>query len=470
MPISLMTFIAALANGGLFLASLGISIFTAIVFRQISKLPPDMNPLAHDSDADSNLTARPHKRNKSELIEKHLSTATVDSRDPLIGAPRMIPFSHTRGDSQGTLTSNGGHTFDHASRGEPEASGTGSWQDHSYTYRSPSPGSERSKSPSSLYSRTTTGTSTTTAFKDWMSSSARASARGSRDPSPTKTRGEYASLTTTQECIDENDDFGREAESRDNTTWSGGHGDTEEDLGSQRLLGTYGERKNDRSARPAMGPLGMNPPTPQKQSPGDGRPNSMMASELPRAALADVHNFSVSNRMSMPPLVKDLTLKEKGYEQLRNRLDIHVPLAADSTDGSDSIRIGKRRTPSAKRRAAKRSIFGSVDEGSDDEDLDDGDNAILVPSDRDRKGRVVSNSGADLGGNGSGLSSSAYGDHIAGTGKGRRRDVSGKMAEEGRNIADNNSSYYYEKDSTGFGLRQPSRSIRAPGWSRFAGY
>ena len=474
MTISMMAFIVALANCGFFAASLGISIFTAVVFRQISKLPPDMNPLEEDSDKDSNLTARPHKRTKSEVIEKHLSAATVDSTDPLMGSPRTIPFSHTRGDSQATLTSSSGldtyggrYRTSHGEEAETAEAGHGndSVTDY-YMHRSPSPVSERSKSPSSLYSRTTTGTSTTTAFKDWMSSSARG-----RSSSPAKKRGEY-SLTTTQECdpVDENNGFQAEAENNktSNTMYGSGGDDVEGDLGNQ-LLGVYEEqnRAKNANARYLMNPLGMNPPTPQPPR----QQQKHMSSETPRSALSDVHNFSHLNRMSMPPLVKDLTLKGKGYEQLRNGLDIHIPLdpSIDGANTSDGIQVGKRRSPSAKRRAAKRSIFGSVDEKSDDEELDEADTAILAPSDRDRRGRVVSNSGVDLHGSGNGLSPSAYGNYIAGMGVGRRRDVSGKIAEEGRSIGDNNG-YYYEKDSTGFGLRQPSGLIRAPGWSRFAGY
>lgn len=73
----------------------------------------------------------------------------------------------------------------------------------------------------------------------------------------------------------------------------------------------------------------------------------------------------------------------------------------------------------------------------------------------DRKGRVVSNSGADFGPNVSGGSALSYGNYIAGLGVGRRRDVSGKVAEEGR-VGINKAT-------------DEKPTVRAAGWARFAG-
>ncbi|KAF7125767.1 hypothetical protein CNMCM5793_002060 [Aspergillus hiratsukae] len=91
------TFILSIVNGSFHLISLCISVWLAIIFRHISQLPPDLNPL------EDNLTARPHKRNKSEISEKHLSRSTIASatsmEDPLIGPARNVPFMHTRNKS-----------------------------------------------------------------------------------------------------------------------------------------------------------------------------------------------------------------------------------------------------------------------------------------------------------------------------------------------------------------------------------
>ena len=93
------TFLLGVVNGSLHILSLVISIYLATVFRKISRLPPDMNPL------EDNLTSRAHKRNKSSIVDNRMSQATTstastkrDSRadDPLISPPRAVPFMHTR--------------------------------------------------------------------------------------------------------------------------------------------------------------------------------------------------------------------------------------------------------------------------------------------------------------------------------------------------------------------------------------
>ena len=98
------TFLLSITCGGLHLLSLLLSIYLAVKFRAITKLPPDMNPL------EPNLTSR-HKRNKSSLSvadsipgkgrEAHLAA-------PLINPPRTIPFMHTRNDSSNSISSFGG--------------------------------------------------------------------------------------------------------------------------------------------------------------------------------------------------------------------------------------------------------------------------------------------------------------------------------------------------------------------------
>ena len=74
------TYLISMTTGGIHVASLCISIYLALVFRQISKLPPDMNPL------EDNLTSR-HKRNKSSLSA---SVSDITSnRDSRLSAPLM---------------------------------------------------------------------------------------------------------------------------------------------------------------------------------------------------------------------------------------------------------------------------------------------------------------------------------------------------------------------------------------------
>ncbi|CAG9970629.1 unnamed protein product [Clonostachys byssicola] len=101
-----------IGTGGLHFLTLAISLWLAYAFRQISLMPPDMNPL------EDHLTARPfHKRNKSSMTtlasgtnEKRMSTPySPDSRRQSVARsdvsrPTSIPFMHTREGSRTSLT------------------------------------------------------------------------------------------------------------------------------------------------------------------------------------------------------------------------------------------------------------------------------------------------------------------------------------------------------------------------------
>jgi len=100
-------FLLCVTEAGLVLLSLGLDIYLAILFRKIAKLPPDMNPL------EPNLTARPnhHKRNKSEMTtEKHMSTSTLatmrgsNNAAAGVAGTRRVPFTHTRTESADSVT------------------------------------------------------------------------------------------------------------------------------------------------------------------------------------------------------------------------------------------------------------------------------------------------------------------------------------------------------------------------------
>lgn len=98
------TFITSIITGTFHLVSLAISIYLVAIFRKISRLPLDMNPL------EDNLTSR-HKRNKSSLLDNRISqisTSTEKLRDakaedPLMASP-TIPFMQTRNDSYSNIT------------------------------------------------------------------------------------------------------------------------------------------------------------------------------------------------------------------------------------------------------------------------------------------------------------------------------------------------------------------------------
>lgn len=91
-------------EGGLLVVSLLIDVYLAVAYRKITHLPPDANPLAEQD----NLTGagRKHKRNKSELLhEKHMSNSTIASQrfsqmSQAQPGARRVPFKHTRTDSE----------------------------------------------------------------------------------------------------------------------------------------------------------------------------------------------------------------------------------------------------------------------------------------------------------------------------------------------------------------------------------
>ncbi|KAK1836472.1 hypothetical protein QBC39DRAFT_247960 [Podospora conica] len=86
---------------GLHLVSLAISLWLGIMFRRISSMPPDMNPL------EAHLTSRraAHKRGKSSVAStiyadkpSSLHPTSISSTD--LPRPRSVPFLHTRTESR----------------------------------------------------------------------------------------------------------------------------------------------------------------------------------------------------------------------------------------------------------------------------------------------------------------------------------------------------------------------------------
>ncbi|CZT10275.1 hypothetical protein WAI453_009368 [Rhynchosporium graminicola] len=102
---SQVVFYLAAIGGGLHLITLAISLYLAVTFRKITKLPPDMNPL------EDNLTTR-HKRNKSSVSiysEKRISMPLESKRASGaayedLARPPTIPFFHTRTQSTTSLS------------------------------------------------------------------------------------------------------------------------------------------------------------------------------------------------------------------------------------------------------------------------------------------------------------------------------------------------------------------------------
>ncbi|KAI1763773.1 hypothetical protein GGR53DRAFT_496466 [Hypoxylon sp. FL1150] len=100
---------------GMHAVSLGISIYLGAMFHRIASMPPDMNPL------ESNLTSRAkyHKRNKSSVATSYTAVSEDSKRfsTPLenyrssgapyetLSRPPSIPFMHTRSGSRDSFAS-----------------------------------------------------------------------------------------------------------------------------------------------------------------------------------------------------------------------------------------------------------------------------------------------------------------------------------------------------------------------------
>lgn len=522
-------FLVAVANGGLHTISLGISIFLAVIFHQITRLPPDMNPL------EDNLTARPHKRNKSELTEKHLSHSTADSGldDPLIGPPRQVPFMHTRGMSSGDGSSHfsSNHSVDNYPpqvplhhdysprpgtkpevrfrplTGQPNIptfqpvqnldtvlarptsamlQNDPAWDPSAvpertncvspasnnyvvYSSRSPSPVNDdrpplhdimlpgddlqeenfTGRPPSSLSTGSITTVSSNSGFRNWLSYSQRSS-RDIDTPITEDARGEYESLAT-HGCYANDEDM---RTCQQSTTYD--NLNNEQDVGDRPQINICLDEPAHEETQHSlpMNPLGMNPPTPQR-TPDNTHSNPTNAT---RTALTDIPNLTPS-RPDIP--------SAKGPRFYTSNRDNRTR-GADELSSAKKSDVSQTKPEKATLQKRKSKAYSTLKQyESDSDDGDDDATPAATSREGDRRGRVVSNSGADTSaqrnlGLGSGLS---YGSYIAGlgVGLGRRRDVSGKVAEEGRSgdapaaAADNKSR------------SENTTPVRAAGWARFAG-
>lgn len=501
------TFILSVVNAGFHLVSLGVSIFLTVVFHKISRLPPDANPL------EDNLTARPHMKAKSEISEKHRSKSTVDSADPLIDSMN-VSFAHLRDHPFGNglnvsdekrqpyqlsymesvyprsvsakQTSQTNLCVPQAAAEEsryvptqpiqamfPNALGegvpavpnrgscvspdAGNWV--TYPSRSPSPANEAiignlniDRNPSSAYSRSNTTTSTASNLREWLGSAQRYGRGAKKDDTP-NCNWQYATLTTQESYAnDEKDDFSQQDLF---------NGNTEHDLGDHRI-DVFPDNDGDEDWPPYFlpNPLAMNPPTPQPpiheyyDNSSSDRPPSR------RLALNDFPNFSGDQPTTAMPPVQKLERKGRFYGEVEENPGFFISSPRSVSiedDTNDTLQVSKKRNKLAKRASAKTSAYTSVNQ---DDNIDGADPINPVTVEGDRKGRVVSNSGADIIGT-AGSRRFPYGDYIANLGVGRRRDVSGKIAEEGRSLNGSDGGDSVTK-------AQPS-PIRAPGWARFAG-
>ncbi|KAK3688432.1 hypothetical protein B0T22DRAFT_406849 [Podospora appendiculata] len=94
--------------GGLHVVSLAISIWLSFMFRRINLMPPDMNPLeSHLTSRAAGAGTAAHKRNKSSIATSSYAgserNSGVPAADDFSSRPPSVPFMHTRRDSQTSL-------------------------------------------------------------------------------------------------------------------------------------------------------------------------------------------------------------------------------------------------------------------------------------------------------------------------------------------------------------------------------
>ncbi|KAF7187727.1 hypothetical protein HII31_11066 [Pseudocercospora fuligena] len=115
------TFLASIAIGALHLVSVALDLYLIVMFRKISNLPPDMNPLEDNLTGSNRRRSQKHKYKNSEatvssvstdMSEKkagYLSGSTLDVSDSRLSTakepePRTIPWGHSRMNSDNTYS------------------------------------------------------------------------------------------------------------------------------------------------------------------------------------------------------------------------------------------------------------------------------------------------------------------------------------------------------------------------------
>ncbi|KUL87841.1 hypothetical protein ZTR_03173 [Talaromyces verruculosus] len=482
-------FYASASVGGLHLLSLIISVYLAVVFRQITKLPPDMNPL------EDNLTARPSTRrsqlSRSELSEKkHMSTSTVDSAyfsvkshldDVSNDIPQPIPFMHTRQQSSTSLADNkrASRTSLHSSQQSGRIYNANSQP--TSPSRTAAQGQKSPSRPRSVFEDapvlrpTSSGLTPTNlrwsspvpseASANWVSYESPADEdviiRESKPPSRSKNGTPFP---VTSDWLGPVPKFGRvesgipHKEARGQyaalETNDGYDNDVHFDINKDNLEEDITEYLNR-----ALDPLRMNPPTPQPKEDPENNNTGSRPSSLRRAVLGEIPDVSAvrNNNITNSPVAEDTELppskpsKLKTFGSLRlwgnkSNKTTYASVKGDEASDNESDNENESNQP-AKLTTPKRRTTQTT----------------LTAKEADRKGRVVSNSGIDLGSSfHTGMDSDQYSEYISALGVGRRRDVSGKIAEEGRGgiveVAEI-PEVPKKKQNTG----------RAAGWARFAG-
>lgn len=477
-------FIVSTVEIGLFCLSLVLDIYLAVTYRKITKLPPDMNPL----EEKDNLTARPrHKRNKSELLhEKHMSNSTFASQrysgqSQSAVSGRRIPFTHTRTDSadrDGRVSIQKdfldqskdpyGARASMSNRDEPSLPRPSSAIIPASNARPAGAGLDHKPARSSHLAR-----SSASRPLSWLSYSNYEGAPAEmsdyagqeleaniRAMSPVSAMSEHENYTTHGP---KHSWHSAVVQDPPNTGVPVSSQAKENDMPSPEDLSLALPPAYTPPKKRSLQPLGMNPPTPIDRRFEDKdlmvRPLSISSySTPPRQALRETDSGSVAfaTPASRPSSFVGSGTKSRFYGDLRN--SIGGSPTRGSYEGIEDIDDLHR---SGTVKTAESGNFEVYASDSDDDDYDryqlqhgrPVEVGELTPGREWNGQRQTSNStGFDLHSGYAGL------DPDFGKGMARRREVSGKAAEEGRG---------YEIAAAD-ALQAQSR-LRAAGWARFGG-
>ena len=476
-------FLTSAVGGSLTVASLVLGIYLAILFRKIAKLPPDMNPL------EPNLTARPHKRNKSELTDKHMSSSTASlaskrmskASDSPVAASRRVPFMHTRTDSADNLENYASSSARHSvvdflspsranspTRPQPTVSpaanvrqaGTGLYQNEGRSAASLVP-SESRHSWLSFSNYEGVPTPLSDEAERELGSHVRPPSPVSPVSSRSHSRNDNFNRSSGQPVYMDTPEYDPFSSQQSPERPSSQRLDIH---GSQQYLQQH-SRENSPKKR-SRDPLGMNPPSPymdQNQYHHENKEQQQRTptTETGRNALQSTDGNAATRpqHSSRPSSFIGSGGKTRFYGNLRSSVG-SINRKEDEREHEND----KDSCSDYERTRTLESEYSNIEiHAVDDDALDENGQIHIEEVDSNDiawrgSGRNVSAStGFDLRGGYAGLSAEF------GKGMGRRREVSGKVAEEGRYFGDDigveEANYKAAKE----------RKAGAAGWARFKG-
>ncbi|KIW14460.1 hypothetical protein PV08_07244 [Exophiala spinifera] len=472
-------FLLSCIETGLTVMSLIFDIYLGVKFRQIARLPPDLNPL------EPNFTSR-HKRNKSEgITEKNMRTSELASRrEPQGTGFKRVPFIHTRTDSADSVTlygSEAARTSRIGLRKEFEDNEKDPWR-WSRTSSPTRPSSAVSPSPnsraagagleyrperSSGLSQPTSRPASWLSYLDYEGVPNHMSDEATneldhevRPVSPVSALSMHDTSHVNMSNERENwyQGSGHNSQAQAVLSHNGGQVLTQHTNASRSRISQLLQTQSPPQPKRSREPLAMNPPSPVRgqfvnENIYSTGLHKVQASEYPpRGVLSetDLNGETRGNGGPRPASIVGSASKARSYGDLQSPAGVVTP-HGDKKDGNLALHRVEDPYERTKTMQSESEYSTNFEVYTDDHD-DDGRLSAHIgggaPQGPWNGVRQASNStGHDLNGGYAELGSEF------GVGMGRRRDVSGKVAEEGRSSPSKN-----QKTKNG-----------AAGWERFKG-